>query len=707
MLPKQQSFEAYLDELTMITILFPCHVDQKRVPIFFLCDDKKTAYRLTIRSSEKHHSFIKYECLVPFIVELGKRYVVYTEEGWQAPLQVGAVMRTKAFDDLYAYDGNDLGATYDPEKTTFKVWAPTATDVLLKLIHPTTKEETTYVMTREKKGLWTYTVYDDVECFLYTYMTYVNFIWREAVDPYAKSVSVNGAYGVVVDLTKTTIPKPSMSPFISMTDAIIYEMHIRDFTIHHESGVRQKGKYVGLTERGTTGPNGTLTGLSYIKQLGVTHVQLMPVQDFEGVDELQPLKMYNWGYNTVHYNAPEGSYATDPDDPYARIIELKRAIRAFQQEGIRVILDVVYNHVYVRETSSFEHLVPGYYFRYERNGYPSNGTGVGNDLASERKMVKKFIIDSVTYWLKEYGVDGFRFDLMGILDIDTMNDVRRAIDEIDPTVIILGEGWDLATPLPSEKKTTIANAKHTPRIAYFNDRFRDYVKGSTFDIHERGFALGDCSYKEAVIRAIRGSIHLFFSPRQSVNYVECHDNHTLWDKMAVANAHESEYIRRKRQKLATAIVLLSQGIPFLHSGQEFYRTKKGVENSYNAPDEVNQVDWNEKSRWEEDVREIMKLIELRKKHGAFRFLTADQVRRHMKFYDTHPSVIAYQLVDVGVYGPWKQIVVVYHNEEKKAMLPLADGKWKVMFSSEKEWLGNVYERFVEINGIGTWVLIQC
>ncbi|EPZ37738.1 MULTISPECIES: type I pullulanase [Anoxybacillus] len=704
---KQQPFEAYLDELTVITILIPNDVVHERAPLFFLCDKEQTAYRLTIRSTERQHLFTKYECTVPFIVELGKRYVVYTEEGWQAPLQVGAVMRTKAFDDLYAYDGNDLGAMYKPEKTTFKVWAPTATNVLLKLIHPTTKEETTYEMIREQKGVWTYTIYENVERFFYTYMTYVNFVWREAVDPYAKAVSVNGTYGVVVDLTKTNIPKPTMPPFISMTDAIIYEMHVRDFTIHPKSGVKHKGKYLGLTERDTFGPNETVTGLSYVKQLGVTHVQLMPVQDFEGVDELQPLQMYNWGYNTVHYNAPEGSYATDPTDPYARIIELKQAIRAFQNEGIRVILDVVYNHVYIRETSSFEHLVPGYYFRYGSNGYPSNGTGVGNDLASERKMVRKFIIDSVMHWLNEYGVDGFRFDLMGILDIDTMNDVRRAIDAIDPTVIVLGEGWELATPLSREKKTMIANAKHTPRIAYFNDRFRDYVKGSTFQVRDRGFALGDCSYKEAVMEAIRGSIHLFFSPRQSVNYVECHDNHTLWDKMMIANAHESEYIRRKRQKLATAIVLLSQGIPFLHSGQEFYRTKRGIENSYNAPDEVNQIDWERKNDWEEDVREMMLLIALRKRHGAFRFLTADQVRRHMKFYDTHPSVIAYQLVDVGLYGPWEQIVVVHHNEEKKTTFPLSEGEWKVVFSSNQEEIGKIYEQFVEINGIGTWVLIEC
>lgn len=706
MMTKQHSFEAYLDELTLITILVPNDVVHERAPIFFLCDEEQTAYRLTVRSSEKQHSFTKYECLVPFIVPLGKRYVVYTEEGWQTPLLVGAVMRTKAFDDLYAYDGNDLGATYKPEKTTFKVWAPTATNVLLKLIHPKTKEETTYAMVREQKGIWTYTVYENIEYFLYTYKTYINFVWREAVDPYAKTVSVNGTYGVVVDLSKTNIQKPTMPPFISMTDAIIYEMHVRDFTIHPKSGVEHKGKYLGLTERDTLGPNGTVTGLSYVKQLGVTHVQLMPVQDFEGVDELEPFE-YNWGYNTVHYNAPEGSYATDPTDPYARIIELKQAIRAFQQEGIRVILDVVYNHVYIRETSSFEQLVPGYYFRYESNGYPSNGTGVGNDLASERKMVRKFIVDSVTYWLSEYGVDGFRFDLMGILDIDTMNDVRRAIDAIDPTVLVLGEGWELATPLPQEKKTTIANARHTPRIAYFNDHFRDYVKGSTFQVHDRGFALGDCSYKEAVMEVIRGSIHLFFSPRQSVNYVECHDNHTLWDKMMIANSHESEYIRRKRQKLATAIVLLSQGIPFLHSGQEFYRTKQGIENSYNAPDEVNRIDWERKSEWEEDIREITALIALRKKHAAFRFFTADQVRRHIKFYDTHPSVIAYQLVDVGVYGPWEQIIVVHHNEEKKTTLPLSEGKWKVVFSSNREEVEKKCECFIEINGIGTWVLIEC
>ncbi|MGX1899803.1 type I pullulanase [Thermolongibacillus altinsuensis] len=716
MLQVKRTFEAYLDEMDLITILLPKKAFQEEVSTFTLEDEEKNIYHLTICAQNEFSQFIKYQCPVPFMIDIGKKHIVYEPGGKQTDLQIGAVMRTELFDQLYYYDGNDLGAIYRPECTIFKLWAPTATEVYVKIIDPHAKAETKHAMHRKEKGIWELSVQGDLERMYYTYLVCVNLVWREAVDPYAKAVSINGEYGVIVDLEKTKINKPTMPLLTSPTDAIIYEMHIRDFTIHPESGVHKKGKYLGLTEEGTIGANGTTTGLAYLKQLGVTHVQLMPVQDFGGVDEQQPETAYNWGYNPIHYHVPEGSYATDPDDPYARIIELKKAIHTLQKQGIRVILDVVYNHVYIREMSSFEKIVPGYYFRYDAHGMPANGTGVGNDIASERKMVRKFIVDSIRFWLTEYGVDGFRFDLMGILDIETMNSIRRAVDAIDSSVLLFGEGWDLPTPLPHEQKATITNATFMPRIAHFNDRFRDSVKGNTFQPLDRGFALGGDQYNEIVKQVIIGSVYIdetrkgwFDEPIQTINYVECHDNHTFWDKMKIANADESEEIRKKRQKLATSIVLLAQGIPFLHSGQEFYRTKRGIENSYNAPDEINRIDWQRKSECEEDVCYIAGLIALRKKHGAFRFRTADEIRRHVNFFDDVPrSMIAYQLADIDAYGPWKQIVVIHHNKEEKRMFSLPDGQWSVVCDSQQSGVDERYSlsQFIEINGIGTWVLIR-
>ncbi len=716
MLTIHRTFEAYLDAMSTITILVPKSYDQGIAKTFTLQKPNGERCGLRISKLTDLSMSMKYECPVDFPIEFGQSYLIYEEQGAFTDLQMGAVIRTKEFDEQFYYDGNDLGITYTPQQTTFKLWAPTATEVKLKILDSKTEKETYIPLEREHKGVWTVAVSGDLEGKYYTYLVCVNLVWREAVDPYAVAVSVNGEYGVVVDLGKTRFPKPLLPPLSSPTDAVIYETHIRDFTIHPDSGVINKGKYLGLTEQDTKGPNNTVTGLAYLKELGITHVELLPFNDFAGVDERNPTQQYNWGYNPLHYNAPEGSYATDPFDPYARIYELKKAIQVLQENGIRVIMDVVYNHVFIREQSSFEKIVPGYYFRHDAYGIPSNGTGVGNDVASERKMVRKFIIDSVRFWMKEYHVDGFRFDLMGILDVETMKEIRTVVHAIDPSALLFGEGWDLPTPLPLEQKATLQNADKLPYIAYFNDRFRDSVKGSTFGINDQGFALGNVSYREQVKQAIAGSIRkgkehgLFLTPSQTINYVESHDNHTLWDKMTVSNVHESEEIRKKRQKLATAIVLLSQGIPFLHSGQEFYRTKQGIENSYNAPDAINQLDWKRKSENEEDIRYIQGFIKLRKSHRAFRFMTASEIDAHLFFLEPTPSsMIAYQLRDVQGYGPWCDIMVIHHTHETKEHLFLPDeDEWHVVCDGKQSGITPLFavQKEINIDGIVTLVLVK-
>jgi pullulanase len=710
-----RSFDAYLDALNIVTILVPKIHYQGQSSYFRLqCEDSLS--KLKILNKEELEKHIKYTCEIEGSISLGKEYSVYDEHGTSTDLQIGAVIRTKSFDDQYAYEGNDLGANYSEQSCTFKVWAPTATAARLRLVFQTGDMET-LEMERQERGVWTITVERNLEGAYYSYLICVNLIWKEAVDPYAKAISINGEYGVVADLTKTMQLTSPLPPFPNPTEAIIYEAHIRDFSIHPKSGMKHKGKFLAWTEKNTKNEDGTITGISYLQDLGITHVELLPIYDFAGVDEKEPEKLYNWGYNPLHFNAPEGSYSTDPKNPYSRINELKQAIHSLHESGIRVIMDVVYNHVYIREESSFEKIVPGYYFRHDANGMPSNGTGVGNDIASERKMVRKFIIDSIMYWLKEYDIDGFRFDLMGILDIETMNAIRQAIDSVKPGVILIGEGWELNTPLDSENKATIGNAAKMPRIAHFNDRFRDCIKGSTFNVYDRGFALGNVHRQHEVKQSIAGSISmkkgekgLFLEPDQTVNYVESHDNHTLWDKLTVCNSQEEEAVRCKRQRLATSIVLLSQGIPFLHAGQEFYRTKQGVENSYNSPDSINQLDWERKKIFEKDIDFIKGLIRIRKHHKAFAFPKAALIRKHLYFIDSPDGVIMYRLTNVSEFGPWKEIIVIHHNGLNPTEVDIQDdGNWSVACDGEKagiEALFGIKGNKVHVPDISTLVLFQ-
>ncbi|MBM7660481.1 pullulanase [Bacillus mesophilus] len=668
-----REFEAYLDECTIITILLPSNREWDQHPCFTLIDPNGTRQSLPILHQEKHETFIKYQCqvqnllvnMIGFHVGVGD---ILTD------LQIGSVVRTAEFDDYYAYSGGDLGPSYSSTKTTFKLWAPTASEVCIKLIHPVHKNEMMVQMDCLSRGIWITEVEGDFDTFLYSYEVCVNRIWREAVDPYAKSVSINGTHGVVVDINKFNKPsETSTQVLIQPTDAIIYETHVRDFTVHPESGVTFKGKYKGFTQP-TMG-----TGLSYLAELGITHVELLPLNDFEGVDEECPQKSYNWGYNPLHYFAPEGSYSTNPNDPYNRIQELQDMIEGIHQKGLSVIIDVVYNHVYIKEESSFEKIVPGYYFRYDLNGFPSNGTGVGNDLASERKMVRKFIVDCVLYWIETFNVDGFRFDLMGIMDVKTMNDIRHAVQQVKDHIFLLGEGWELNTPLPVPQKATIRNSIKMPGIAHFNDMFRDRIKGSTFNLYDRGFCLGNSHHVEEVKSLVAGSRSMFQSPGQSINYVEAHDNHTFWDKAIKSNSFEEEAMIRKRQKLATCMVILSQGVPFLHSGQEFYRTKKGIGNSYKSPDDINQLDWSLLNKWRKDIDYLKEIIAIRKYHGAFRLSSHDLIKKHMNFLDTVPELIAFELKEVAHLGEWGHILVIFNNgpDEQQVILKKKNS-WTVL-----------------------------
>lgn len=608
----------------------------------------------------------------------------------------GVSVFSEEFDDLYYYDGDDLGCTYTKQETMLKLWAPTASEAFVVLYDTWDTEAIQQIkMERQDKGVWVAKLEGDFEGKLYTYKVKISESWNEACDPYAKAVAVNGDRAAIIDVSNTNPDKwgDNKPALASATDAIIYELHVRDLSMHPNSGIKNKGKFLGLTEENTTGPNGIKTGLSHIKDLGVNHVQLLPIYDYstDSVDETKlDQSQFNWGYDPKNYNAVEGSYATDPYNPVCRIKELKELIYTLHDNGLRVIMDVVYNHVFDAYRMNFMKLVPGYYFRYNEDGTLVDGSACGNDTASERKMVRKFIVDSIVHWAKEYKLDGFRFDLMGLHDVTTMNEIREKLDEIDPSIITIGEGWVLNTRLADDQKANQTNASKMPRIAHFNDHIRDGVKGSVFYEDENGFVNGNYEMLHEIKKGVVGGIQysddistFAKEPDQTVTYVEAHDNHTLWDKLMYTNPNDTIEDRKKMHKLSTAIILTSQGIAFIHAGQEFMRTKGGDENSYKSSTQLNQLDWERCAYFQDEVGYMKQLIALRNEHPAFRMRTAEQIRTHLFFEDGVGNSIVYTLRN-HANGDQANNLLVAHNANREAItitIPKAKG-WEVIFGNE-------------------------
>ncbi|MEK3887648.1 type I pullulanase [Bacillus sp. FSL K6-3431] len=559
------------------------------------------------------------------------------------PIYPRAIVRTNWFDEHYSALNAKLGAKCENDITNFSIWAPTATSVILYL------NNNRHVLNRQQNGVWTLIIHRNLHGLEYDYEVMINGKVIRVNDPYAKAMLANSTKSVIVDFSKTD-RNVSKRPMVQhLQDAIIYELHVRDATSHNESGIVDKGTFSGLTEINTHTKSSYTTGLSYMKELGFTHVQLLPINDFARVNELHPKEGYNWGYDPLFFQVPEGSYSLTPTDPIARINECKQMIHAFHQVGISVILDVVYNHVFIMDESVFEKLVPGYYFRYHIDGTLSNGTGVGNDFASERKMARKFILDTIELWLKEYNVDGFRFDLMGATDIETMQAIQeRCAKEIVP-IMLLGEGWNLPTALNDEKKALSSNSQHLAEIRFFNDYFRDSLKGNLFDHNDTGYVNGNGRFNERMSHLVTGStLNVYGEPfvsevSQTINYVECHDNHTLWDRLLITNKQVNDSDRKKMHQLATGITLLSQGVPFIHAGQEWFRTKQGDENSYTSGDEINQLDWNKRELENDNIEFIKTLISLRKKYDVFRLRSNDEIRKRFHFLNTPEPVFGFAL----------------------------------------------------------------
>ena len=605
--------------------------------------------------------------------------------------------------DYEVYTGNDLGAVYSPKMTRFKVWAPEAESVKLNLYKQGEGDNLIeqHIMKKSANGTYVFEKQGDCNGIYYTYTVVNHGEEQEAVDPYTKAAGVNGQRGMVINLAKTNPQGFEMDGYRNpehITDAIIYEGSVRDFTMDESSGVFHNGKFLGLTEANTTNHFGEATALDYISGLGVTHVQILPAFDFETVDEKNQKAQYNWGYDPDNYNVPEGSYAVSPYDGAVRIQEMKQMVLALHSRGIGVIMDVVFNHTYRRDDSNLQKIVPGYYYRSDETGY-TNGSGCGNEVASDRPMVQKLIVDSLIYWAKEYHIDGFRFDLMGVLDIDTMNVIAERLKEIRPDIYLYGEGWNGGpSSLAEEKRAFKASAKKMPGIGMFNDDIRDTIKGSVFYDDHLGFVNGGTHLENALRYGITGAVahpqvdyDAYGSkpwakePGQSINYVSCHDNYTLWDKLSVSCPEASEEKKKAMNRLCAAIVFTSQGVPFIQAGEEFLRSKplpekKGfAENSYNMPDTVNSIKWDNIHEYPDMIAYYKGLMALRKAHPVFRMQSEAEMTQNLCFLsDTPENVVAYLLKGKGADDTPENILVIFNGNDEEILYNLPEGKWKIL-----------------------------
>jgi pullulanase, type I len=610
------------------------------------------------------------------------------------------------FDKFPTYDGTDLELSVDNSGTHFRLWSPEATEARVNIYDNGRfgKPLQTLAMTKNTgNGTWTASLPEKLYGRFYTFQIKHDGRWLdETPGAWAKAVGVNGNRAAIIDFAETN-PEgwsgdkgPEVKNF---SDVIVYEMHHRDMSMHPSSGIANKGKFLALTEHSTTSPEGEKTGIDHLKELGVTHVHILPSYDYNSVDELNlQNNTYNWGYDPWNYNVPEGSYSTNPSDPAVRVREMKEMVKALHDAGIGVIMDVVYNHTALNDGSNLSLTAPGYYYRHRPDGGYSDASGCGNETASDRRQMRDFIVNSVKYWAKEYHIDGFRFDLMAIHDTETMNEVAAELKKIDPSIFVYGEGWTAGdSPLPVERRALKENVSKMKDIAVFSDDIRDAVKGHYTDAADKGFASGKPGLEETVKIGIvaatdhpqvdykKGNNSKFpyaASPEMIVNYVSCHDDLCLTDKLRFSMPEATEAERLAAAKLAQTIVFTSQGTPFMFAGEEVWRDKKGVHNSYNRPDSINAIDWSNKAKYRDQFDYYKGLIALRKAHPAFRMTDAKQIARHLVFdkIDSKktPNLISYSLKDHANGDAWEEIKVVFNGASHPQTVNVKKGNWKIV-----------------------------
>ncbi len=605
--------------------------------------------------------------------------------------------------ELYPVRSGSLAEMeYAPEDTRFSLWAPTADEVRLMLYNEGEGGHAyrTVSMEAGEEGVWHTTVAEDLLGKFYTFNVKTGDRWLgDTPGIFAKAVGVNGHRAAIIDL-RSTDPEgwadDRRPPLRSAADVVIYEMHHRDFSISPASGIEHKGKFLALTEAGTRSPEGLATGIDHLRELGVTHVHLLPSYDYASIDETRlDENRYNWGYDPLNYNVPDGSYATDPYRPDVRIREFKQMVQALHKAGIRVILDVVYNHTFSIDGSNFERTAPGYFYRQRPDGTYADASACGNETASNRPMMRKYIVESVLHWAREYHIDGFRFDLMGIHDIRTMNEVRAALTALDPSIIVYGEGWAAQAPqLPQDSLAMKANTYRMPGIAAFSDEMRDALRGPFNDNKQGAFLAGLPGGEESIKFGIVGAVQhpqvcndsVNYSqapwagePTQMISYVSCHDDMCLVDRLRASIPGIKDDELARLDKLAQTAVFTSQGIPFIYAGEEVMRDKKGVHNSYQSPDSINAIDWSRKALHADVFAYYKGLIQLRKNHPAFRLDSAELVRRHLEFLPVEgKNLVAWRLKEHAGGDRWEDIVVVLNSRREPARVAVPQGNYTIV-----------------------------
>ncbi|HEM4050882.1 TPA: type I pullulanase [Streptococcus suis] len=626
-----RQFQAFLDDVATIRLVMEKRFDTEHMSFSLESDDATS--QLFIHSCLEVENLVLYYLTSLHALNLDKDYAIYDQDRNKTELGYGHIVRSAIFEQNYTYDGSDLGATYSPQSTSFKLWAPISKQVFLVL------EGTPYAMKKGSKGVWQVTVEGDLDSQSYHYLHKVNGEWISVHDPYALSSKANSGDSYVINPNKLHKVRRAQTQR-PISQAIVYEMSVRDFSWQTEAGFKHRSQFLGLTESPVL--DGMKLGMDYIKNLGVTHIQLLPVYDFGSVDENKPQAVYNWGYDPMQYNLPEGSFSSLPNDPYARILELQEAIQAYHDADISVNMDVVYNHVYHAEKYAFELIVPGYFYRYNEHGMRTDGTFCGNDVASERSMVRNYIKQSLRQWTSIYGFDGFRFDLMGILDSDTINQIQEELSAIHPNIYLYGEGWKMATGLEYEKLAHQYNADQLPEVSFFNDDYRDTFKKLLLNPTR----LVDKQLHEKVQHLLAGSHYShFITPQQSLNYIECHDNATAFDYFHIEHPDWTPQQQKRAASFGLQLVLISQGMTFIHSGQEFFRTKDDIDNSYNIPDRINRLDWTRAVHYKEHIEFIQELIAFRKNNPILSQNSYETIQETCDFYWLTEYVLRYQVTN--------------------------------------------------------------
>lgn len=615
------------------------------------------------------------------------KYEVHSRDFKPVKVELGDAVYGRAFSSR-----GEMGMTDVNGSAVLRVFAPSALKAEALVYATPEAKPSVHQLERREAGVWEKNFGGPLDGKYYRLRVRQGGRSYEGLDPYARCVTADGGKALIGADTTSVAPGPSFD----LSETVLYEVHLRDLTMDPFSGVKHKGKYLGAAEAGTRHPRfpEVATGLDHIVELGANAVHILPFQDFENGDSTSS---YNWGYMPVNFNSPEGSYASSPDG-LARVREAKLMVDAFHRKGLKVIMDVVYNHT--AETRdrvyNFNALAMDYYYRVNPDGTYSNGSGCGNELRTEAPMARKFLVDSLLYWVREYKVDGFRFDLMGLIDVDAVAEIVKALKAEKPDILVYGEPW---TSGPTPARGVRKGSQRSRGFSVFNDNFRDAIKGSVFSLADLGYVQA-ARNRDAVMKGIRGSVDDFTDgPLETLNYVSCHDNHTLWDRIDLSLKDETLENKTRMDKLANALVLTSQGVPFLHAGEEFLRTKKGEENSYNLPDEINRLDWTRKKENIGVFEYYRDLVALRKAHPAFRMKTAAAARENLKFYEElglkiEPPAIAYLLYGYRTGDSWGSMIVLINPEKTALKFALPVGKWFKAFDSS----GLVKEPGVPVSG---------